>query len=85
KLLNVRMFDKKVTRAAYTKQTQAAQAKGKSNCPLCAISDNANNTRIYDFDEMDADHVSAWSKGGASSVNNCEMLCTTHNRAKGNR
>ncbi|MDR2874375.1 MAG: HNH endonuclease [Methylobacillus sp.] len=34
---------------------------------------------------MDADHVEAWSKGGDSSVGNCQMLCITHNRAKGNR
>jgi len=34
---------------------------------------------------MDADHVSAWSKGGKSDIKNCEMLCKTHNRAKGNR
>lgn len=41
--------------------------------------------RIYRFDEMDADHVAAWSKGGDSSAKNCEMLCTTHNLTKGNR
>jgi hypothetical protein len=85
KLLDVRVFEPKVKRAAYTKQTQAAEAKGKSNCPLCAVGSNANKSRIYDFDEMDADHVSAWSKGGGSAANNCEMLCITHNRAKGNR
>ena len=34
---------------------------------------------------MDADHVTAWSKGGATDLNNCEMLCLTHNRSKGNR
>ena len=47
------------------------------------------NGNIYEgqwkFNEMDADHVSAWSKGGATSAKNCEMLCKTHNRAKGNR
>ena len=85
KLLAVRVFDEKVKRVAYAKQKQAAEAKGKSNCPLCAIGDNANKKRIYKFDEMDADHVSAWSKGGDSSAKNCQMLCITHNRAKGNR
>jgi hypothetical protein len=83
KLLNVRVFDTKVARAAYAKQTEAAN--GRSNCPLCAIGENANKNRIYKFDEMDADHVSAWSKGGDSSAKNCQMLCITHNRAKGNR
>jgi 5-methylcytosine-specific restriction endonuclease McrA len=40
---------------------------------------------VYELKEMDADHVTAWSKGGGSSVKNCQMLCITHNRAKGNR
>lgn len=35
--------------------------------------------------EMDADHVAAWSRGGATDIANCQMLCTSHNRAKGNR
>jgi len=85
KLLGVRVFEASVKRAAHAKQTQAAQRKDKSNCPLCAIGHNANKSRIYKFDEMDADHVSAWSKGGKSSAKNCQMLCITHNRAKGNR
>ena len=85
KLLVVRVFDEKVKRVAYAKQTQAAERKGKSNCPLCATGPEANKSRIYKLDEMDADHVSAWSKGGDSSSKNCQMLCITHNRAKGNR
>lgn len=85
KLLAVRVFDQKTKKAVYSKQTQAAKGKNKSNCPLCAIGDNANKGRIYTLDEMDADHAAAWSKGGDSSAENCEMLCVTHNRAKGNR
>ncbi|MCG3132007.1 MAG: hypothetical protein FLDDKLPJ_02817 [Phycisphaerae bacterium] len=85
KLLAVRVFDEKTKKVAYTKQTQAVKGKNQSNCPLCAVGDNANKARIYDFDEMDADHVAAWSKGGDSSAKNCEMLCTNHNRTKGNR
>ena len=85
RLLNVRVFEAQVKRAAYAKQTQAAQTKGESNCSLCATGHGANKTRVYKLDEMDADHVSAWSKGGDSSAKNCQMLCITHNRAKGNR
>jgi hypothetical protein len=85
KLLEVRVFDKKVARTAYDKQTQAVAGKDKSNCSLCAVGHGSNKARIYRFDEMDADHVTAWSKGGDSSAKNCEMLCITHNRAKGNR
>jgi hypothetical protein len=85
KLLNVRVFDEKVKKATYAKQTQAAEARGESNCPLCAIGHDANKSRTYALNEMDADHVSAWSKAGDSSAKNCQMLCVTHNRAKGNR
>jgi len=46
---------------------------------------DSNKDRIWRLDEMDADHVGAWSKGGKTDISNCEMLCKTHNRAKGNR
>ena len=46
---------------------------------------SANAKRIYTFEEMQADHVTAWSKGGDTSEANCQMLCKTHNAAKGNR
>jgi len=85
RLLEVRVFDDATKHSVYEKQTSAAEAKGTSNCPLCAMGHDANKSRIYKFDEMDADHVSAWSKGGGNSADNCEMLCITHNRAKGNR
>ena len=85
RLLEIRCFDKKETKAVYAKQTAAAEKKGVSNCPLCAIGHEANAKRIWKFDEMDADHVAAWSKGGTTDIRNCQMLCKTHNRAKGNR
>lgn len=84
-LLNVRVFDQKTKKAVYRKQTKEAEAKGISNCPLCAIGHDANAKRIYKETEMDADHVTAWSRGGATDESNCQMLCKTHNRAKGNR
>lgn len=84
-LLNVRVFDQKTKRAVYRMQTKAAEEKGVSNCPLCAISGGANAIRIYKESEMDADHVTAWSRGGATDISNCQMLCKTHNRSKGNR
>lgn len=85
RLLGVRVFDDRTKKVAYNKQTQAVTGKAKSNCPLCAIGHDANKARIYEFNEMDADHVAAWSKGGESTAKNCQMLCITHNRAKGNR
>ncbi len=85
KLLNIRIFDEPTKRAVYEKQTREAITKKKSNCSLCAVGHDANKSKIWSFGEMDADHVSAWSKGGATEVSNCEMLCKNHNRAKGNR
>lgn len=85
RLLNVRLFDDTIKKVAYSRQTIKAQAGGSSNCPLCAVGDNANKTRIYTLKEMEADHVAAWSKGGESTLANCEMLCVPHNRSKGNR
>lgn len=85
KLLDIRIFEESTKRAAYKRQTENAEKRGISNCPLCALGNNANKTRIYKFSEMDADHVTAWSRGGATNIENCEMLCKTHNRSKGNR
>ena len=84
-LLNVRVFDKRTKEKKYKEQTDKATAEGISNCPLCAVGDNVNKTRIWKLSEMDADHVTAWSRGGSTTIDNCEMLCKTHNRAKGNR
>jgi 5-methylcytosine-specific restriction endonuclease McrA len=85
KLLDVRVFDEATKKAVYSKQTQEAEKKETSNCPLCAIGNNSNKARIYKLKEMDADHVTAWSKGGKTDIKNCELLCKTHNRAKGNK
>lgn len=85
KLLDVRVFDEATKKSIYKQQRADAEARGISNCPLCAVSNNSNNIKIWELKDMDADHVSAWSKGGATEPHNCQMLCKTHNRAKGNR
>lgn len=86
KLLNIRMFDEKTKKIVYKNQTKTAEEKGISNCPLCALSNNeSEKVKIWQLKEMDADHVTAWSKGGETTIENCQMLCITHNRAKGNK
>lgn len=85
KLLNIRFFSAAVKKQSYNAQTNAAKSSGKSNCSVCASVSNDNQSKIWKQDEMDADHVTPWSKGGLTSKSNCEMLCKTHNRAKGNR
>ena len=85
KLLEVRVFDEATKKKVYAQQTEEAKAQGISNCPHCAMGHEANRSKIWKLSEMDADHVAAWSKGGATDINNCQMLCKTHNRAKGNK
>ena len=85
KLLNIRVFDDATKKNVYSTQTALAETKGESNCPLCAIGHDANKIKVWKFSEMDADHVAAWSKDGATNIENCQMLCKTHNQAKGNR
>ena len=85
KLLNIRIFDEPTKKSVYAVQTDAAKKKNVSNCQLCAIGSDNNKTRLWKLTEMDADHVTAWSKGGSTDVSNCQMLCKTHNRAKGNK
>ena len=85
KLLDIRVFDEATKRSVFATQTAAATAAGKSNCPHCAVGHDANKSRMWTLTEMEADHVAAWSKGGGTTAGNCEMLCRTHNRAKGNK
>lgn len=85
KMLNVRIFDEKVKKSVYIKQTEYAKQNGISNCPLCSIGNDIDKVKIWSEKDMEADHITAWSKGGEISIENCQMLCKTHNSAKGNR
>lgn len=85
RLLDVRVFDEATKKSVYARQTEAAKENRLSNCPHCAIGHDANKDKMWSLADMDADHVAAWSKGGATDAKNCQLLCKTHNRAKGNR
>ncbi len=86
KLLDIRIFEESTKKAVYNQQTNKAKTDNLSNCPYCAMSgDERMMRRIWKYAEMDADHVTAWSHGGATDISNCQMLCKTHNRSKGNR
>ncbi len=39
----------------------------------------------FRLDEMEADHIIPWSKGGKTELNNGQMLCRQCNRSKGNK
>ena len=85
KLLDIRVFDEATKKIAYKTQTDKAKVKLESNCHHCAIGHDANKQKMWPITDMEADHVAAWSKGGGTDIKNCQMLCKSHNRAKGNR
>lgn len=85
KLLNIRIFDEVTKKSVYLQQTNDAKNNNVSNCPLCAIGHSNLKNKIYKISEMDADHVTAWTNGGPTTISNCQMLCKTHNKSKGNR
>lgn len=66
KHLNIRAFTESQKRAAYEKQ--------KGVCKRCG--------KHFEFNEMEADHIKPWSKGGKTSPENCQMLCLQCNREK---
>lgn len=61
---------------------EKAKANSFSNQPLSGVGHGANKVRVWKLSEMDTGHVTAWSKGGATSLDNCQMLCKIHNLAK---
>ena len=85
RLLEVRVFDNATKKSVYEKQTNSAKANGKSNCSDCILENKANKAKIWKLDEMDADHVQAWSKQGKTNLKNCQVLCSRHNKVKGNK
>jgi len=67
--LSIRTFTDNMKREAYERQ--------KGICPACKT--------LYEIGEMEADHITPWSKGGKTVAKNCQMLCKTDNRLKSGR
>lgn len=68
RFLNIRSFDNRMRRTAYEKQ--------RGICPKC--------NKKFEFEDMEADHITPWSKGGKTLADNCQMLCKECNRRKSN-
>ncbi len=64
--LGIRLFDDNTKREVYERQ--------KGICPNCG--------KHFDINEMEADHITPWSKGGRTIAENCQMLCRECNRRK---
>ncbi len=64
--LDIRAFDDNTKREVYEKQ--------KGVCKNCG--------KHFKIEEMEADHITPWSKGGHTVIENCQMLCKECNRRK---
>lgn len=50
---------------------------------ICLDCQAAGKPKVhYDFDEMEADHITPWSRGGRTVPENCKMRCRECNRRK---
>lgn len=56
---------------------QAEEVDGKYRCAECG--------KLFYSDELHADHIDAWSKGGRTELSNAQLLCRACNITKGNR
>jgi hypothetical protein len=64
--LSLRAFSLNQKRELYEKQ--------KGICPICKSA--------FKLEDMEADHITPWHKGGATISQNCQMLCKDDNRRK---
>ena len=69
KHLNLRKFSAKIKRAVYERQGGI--------CAKCG--------GHFDLKQMEADHITPWSAGGKTEINNCQMLCKNCNRRKSDK
>lgn len=65
--LSIRAFDKRTITETYERQGH--------QCAICG--------KKFDLADMHADHITAWSKGGHTTPDNCQMLCRDCNLRKG--
>ena len=78
KHLSIRQFTDAQKVAAYERQKGLCANKTR-----CLTPGNSNGKRVFAIEEMEADHITPWSKGGKTDLANCQMLCLPCNRQKG--
>lgn len=69
KYLSIRAFFDRDKRTVYERQ--------KGICPIC--------NEHFGLREMEADHITPWSEGGKTVLENLQMLCRECNRRKSNK
>lgn len=68
-VLNLRAFPEDMKLALYEKQNGI--------CPICK--------KHFDIEFMEADHITPWSQGGKTVIENGQMLCKECNRRKSDK
>ena len=73
KALSIRQFTENERRTLYERQGGV--------CPMCKAE---GKDKHWEIEEMHADHITPWSKGGHTTLDNGQMLCRDHNLQKSN-
>ena len=71
KALSIRQFTENERRTLYERQGGV--------CPMCKAE---GKIKHWAMEEMHADHILPWSKGGHTTMDNGQMLCRDHNLQK---
>ncbi|WP_270960227.1 HNH endonuclease family protein [Campylobacter upsaliensis] len=78
KHLSLRAFSESVKRAVYERQGGVcANSDGHIKGVKCP-----HENEKLELEQMEADHIIPWSKGGKTEKENCQMLCRECNRKK---
>ncbi|ELP6346431.1 DUF262 domain-containing protein [Campylobacter upsaliensis] len=81
KHLSLRAFSESVKRAVYEKQGgMCANSDGHIKGVKCP-----HENEKLELEQMEADHIVPWSKGGKTEKKNCQMLCVKCNRRKSDK
>ena len=71
KALSIRQFTENERRTMYERQDGI--------CPMCVAE---GKDKRWEIEEMHADHIIPWSRGGHTTLDNGQMLCRDHNLEK---
>jgi len=64
--LNIRQFEERDRKTVYAKQNK--------KCKMCK--------KPFPLDKLQGDHIRPWSKGGPTTVDNCQLLCVECHKDK---
>ena len=73
KALSIRQFTENERRILYERQ--------EGICPMCL---QEGKNVFWEIEDMHADHIIPWSRGGHTTLENGQMLCRDHNLKKSN-